>query len=151
MVSFFVASLFWKMAPIPSEVFSMTVARWPQQIIEQAFTMLNYDRIYKLPLIGAGFIIFAALTAIRAVVPIPYLDIMGLLAGLSIPPHLSNALLIGYLIGNYVIRKRVGDEWWRRYRLTMLAGFSAGYGIVSAIAGSLILFTKALWYTQAIY
>jgi hypothetical protein len=76
---------------------------------------------------------------------------MGLLAGLSIPPYYSNALLLGYIIGNYIIRKRVGDEWWKNYRLTVLAGLSAGYGIVAVIMGCITLITRALWYTQTIY
>jgi len=150
-VSFVVTSLFWRMAPIPSEIFGLSVKRWPQQVIEQAFVMLNYEKIYKLPLIGAGFAIFSALYAVRSFVPIPYLDVMGLLAGLSIPPYYSNAILIGYIIGNYVIRRYVGDEWWKNYRLTFLAGLSAGYGIVAVIMGCITLISRALWYTQTLY
>jgi hypothetical protein len=150
-VSFVITSLFWRIAPIPSEVFGLSIKRWPQQILEQAFIALNYERVYRPTLIGAGFIIFAALYAVRSIIPIPYLDVMGLLAGLSIPPYYSNALLLGYIIGNFVIRKRVGDEWWKNYRLTVLAGLSAGYGIVAVIMGCVTLIARALWYTQTIY
>ena len=150
-VSFIATSLFWRMAPIPSEVFGLSTKRWPQQVLEQVFRMLNYKKIYKLNLIGAGFIIFAIISAVKAIVPIPYLDVMGLLAGLSIPPYYSNALLIGYIIGNRIIRKHVGEDWWRNYRYTILAGFSAGYGIVAVIVGAITLITRSLWYTQTLY
>jgi len=76
---------------------------------------------------------------------------MALLAGLSVPPYYANALLIGYIIGNKIVRRYVGDEWWKNYRLTVLAGLSAGYGVVAAIMGCAVLISRALWYTQTLY
>jgi len=150
-VSFVASSLFWKMAPIPSAVFGLSTQRWPQQILEQAFTMLNYKKMYKPKLIGAGFAIFAILYVFGSFVKIPCLDVMALLAGLSVPPYYANALLIGYIIGNKIVRRYVGDEWWKNYRLTVLAGLSAGYGVVAAIMGCAVLISRALWYTQTLY
>jgi hypothetical protein len=149
--SFIATSLFWRMAPIPSEVFTMTTKLWPEQIVQQAFTMLNYEKIYKVPLLATGFGIFAALTVLKSFVAIPYFDVLGLLAGLGIAPHYANALLIGFLLGNYVLRRRLGEEWWNNYRLTFLAGLAAGHGIIAAVIGGIVLISKALWYTQAVY
>jgi len=73
------------------------------------------------------------------------------LARLGLPPHLANAFLVGHLFGKYLIRRRLGDEWWAKYRYVALAGVAAGYGIVAAISGLSILISKAPWHTQAVY
>ncbi|MGC9202886.1 MAG: hypothetical protein ACP5HX_09500 [Thermoproteota archaeon] len=150
-VSFIVVSLFLKTAPIPSEVFTMSTKLWPEQIVEQSFSMINFDRIYKPPLIGLGFIVLVTLSILTIFIKIPLFDVASLLAGFTIPPYYANALLIGFVIGNYGFRKWLGDDWWKKYRLTFLAGAVAGFGIIAGIAGSIILISKVLWYTQAIY
>lgn len=149
--SFIAVSLFLKVAPIPSEVFTMSTKLWPEQIIEQTFSMINFDRIYKPPLIALGFIIFTILSVLTIFVKIPFFNVSSLLLGLTIPPYYANAMLVGFIVGNYAIRKWLGENWWKKYRFTFLAGAVAGFGIVAGIAGAIILISKVLWYTQAVY
>lgn len=148
-MSFIVVSTFLLMAPIPSNVFPMTMYLWPEQLIREVFMMRNFYSIYKLPLIGVGFILTAALTVISSY--IPFLNVMGLFLGFSTAIPFANALFIGHIIGIKILKRWFGADWWDKYRGVVLAGVACGYGIIAAVGGASILISKALWHTQTTY
>jgi len=148
-MSFLIVSLLWAMAPIPSIVYPATVTLWPELVVEQCFMATEFFRLFKPDLMTYGVIIMGIMTA--ASLKIPYVNAMALLAGFSTPPYFANALLIGHLLGKYLLERYFGKEWWNRYKAVILAGLACGYGLVAATVGVAALVTKALWYSYATY
>lgn len=93
----------------------------------------------------------AGLTIAKTFIKSPLFNPIALLVGFGISPPFANALAIGYLIGEHVLKKRFGAEWWNRYKGTALVGIACGYGIVAGVSAVLILISKALWYTYVGY
>jgi len=76
--------------------------------------------------------------------PIPF-SLIGLVTGTIMLPAYAVPYLIGSVLGNYVIRRHVGDEWWSNYRSVIVAGILCGMGIMIAISASAVMIMKATW------
>jgi hypothetical protein len=75
---------------------------------------------------------------------IPF-SLIGLGVGLAMLLAYSIPFLVGSILGNYIIRRYVGNQWWSQYRLIIVASVLAGTGIVVALSAALIMILKATW------
>jgi len=149
-MSFIVTSLFWQMAPIPSQVYPATTTIWPESMTRFVFFMKNFRHIYKFELIGIGFVIMSILALLSSILPIP-LQVMAMMWGFNLMPYHANALAIGWLVGKILFEKKFGKEKWNTYKNVVLAGVTCGYGVVAAVAATTLLISRALWHTVASY
>jgi hypothetical protein len=150
-VSFVIISYFWAIAPVPSITYPATVNNWPELVVEQNFTATNFFALFKPELALWAFILLAILTVITSRVRIPYFSPIALVAGFTTAPWVVIAFVIGHIVGVQVFEKRLGKEWWRKYRAVLLAGITCGYGIVATLAGVTALISRALWYSPKPY
>lgn len=140
-MSFIFVSFFWQMAPIPSAAYPSTMIFWP---VGSMITMLwatrslvifNVQRIFMA--LAGGF----ALAAVTDLLHLPF-SAIGFALGASSPLPGVTSLVIGATIGK-IIERKLGSQWWKEHRGSMVAGLFLGEGIVIAIAGSIAIILKA--------
>jgi len=150
-MSFIVISLFWTMAPVPSFTYPATVNLWPELVVEQNFIATNFFKLFKPELMVSAFAVLTVLTIVSSVVRIPFFSPIALVVGFNTAPYFANALAIGYLIGVHLFQKKLGKDWWNRYKAVILAGVACGYGIIATLTGVTTLISRALWYSPTPY
>jgi len=141
------ASFFWSMAPIPSSVYPWTLIQWP--IMATTDSMWYTRQITTRPeIIGYSFILIVALgllgQALMKFASIPF-SIVGFVTGVAIVPPSTVSMLIGGLIGNYVIKRYMGEKAWNENRAVIVAGVAAGMGIIIGVLSALVIMTRATW------
>ncbi|MEM2514711.1 MAG: hypothetical protein QXU81_10455 [Candidatus Bathyarchaeia archaeon] len=151
LMSFAIISYFWIIAPIPSFAYPATINNWPELVVEQNFMATNFFTLFKPEFAFWAFILLAVITTTTNWVRIPYFNPIALVAGFTTPPWIATAFIIGHIIGTQVFEKKLGKEWWHKYRAVLLAGIACGYGIVATLAGVIAIISKTLWYTPKPY
>jgi hypothetical protein len=138
---------FWLMAPIPSYVYPWTVISWPIQAITES--MWHTRQITaRVDTMLFGFTLVLALGGLQLALARLTgftLDIVSLISGTATIPPAAVSMLIGGLLGNYVLRKAMGETRWREERALMVAGIATGGGIVTGILAALVLMFKSAW------
>ena len=140
-------SFLWALAPIPSEVYPYTNITWPINALTQS--LWTSGRIWARSDLAIYF--FVGMLGIGIIgeligkyTPIPF-SLIGLSTGTIMLPAYAIPFLVGSILGNYIIRARVGDEWWQRYRAILVASVLAGMGITISIAAALVMIMRATW------
>jgi hypothetical protein len=147
LMSYIYTNFFWSMAPIPSQAYPYVNINWPVSALSQALWMsggitLNFNAaVYSFVLI---LMVAVVGELIGKFTPIPF-SLIGLGVGLAMLPAYSIPFLVGSILGNYIIRRYVGNQWWSQYRPIIVASVLAGTGIVVALSAALIMILKATW------
>ncbi len=127
--SLFFSYLFWATYDIPSRILPA-----PGFYSQAALTSLYITKqfgFFKPELIVAGLVSGAV---IELVAPISALiSAIGLSSGFSSLPSASMAILLGWLIREFIRRKK-GDEWVSQYLMSMVAGLWAGSSLAIALS-----------------
>ncbi len=141
------ASFFWSMAPIPSSVYPWTLIQWPVRAVTDS---MWYTRqiVARPEVIGYSFLSVVALgllgQALARFTPISF-NVVGFVTGTAIVPPSTVSMLIGGLIGNYVIKRYMGEKAWNEYRAVIVAGVAAGMGIIIGVLSAMVIMTRATW------
>jgi hypothetical protein len=133
---------FLQLAPIPSSVFPMTQIFWP---MTASFQMLWINRVIPSmnPILMIGGFLLATVTYfISRIVPI---SVIGLAAGTYTPLPTAFTSLIGGLLGNFVLKRVLGEDWWQKYRAVIVAGVGGGLGVAVGLASGLALVLRSMW------
>jgi len=146
--SFIYMSFIWSMAPIPSYVFPSAQIFWPVSVLTQGLWMTKQIVAFKPEFMLGSFGFMLVLGIVGEVIMkftrIPF-SIIGLVIGAGMLPAYSITVFIGSIIGNYVIKRYLGAEWWERNRSVIVAGIFAGEGIVLGISAVALMMLKATW------
>ncbi|MEM2414517.1 MAG: hypothetical protein QXU42_02410 [Thermoproteota archaeon] len=137
---------FWRIAPIPSFVYPYVMGIWPNYAVSDSLfatrqIMIRIDQIFM----GMGIaIVWGVIATVLSKVGVP-LSPIGLIGGMySIPPYTIMVFIMS-LVGKYLMPRLMGAERWNAMRGIVLAGFSAGMGIIVAIGTTITLVSKASW------
>ena len=63
---------------------------------------------------------------------------------MSIMPHFIFTQFGGALIGRYYMRKRFGEENWKKWPPVLYAGFACGMGLVSMLSIAFALISQSI-------
>ncbi|MEM2051029.1 MAG: hypothetical protein QXZ11_07940 [Thermoproteota archaeon] len=142
--TFIYVSAFWNIAPMPSNVYPGTNIYWPIQARWLRLFASGGAAGLLNPLLVAGFfviglIVFAVSEVTRLSIPV-----IALSAGAAQPLPYSVSLLIGMIIGK-LVEKRIGRDFWSRYRNSIVAGISLGVGLIITISVAIGLILKNMW------
>jgi len=143
LISFIYVSVFWRIAPIPSNVYPGTNIYWPVQaqwlrlFASMGGSLLNPLSLFISFLCAVAIFGFSELARIS-------IPLIALASGMSQPIPYPTALLLGMMIGK-VIEHRVGREFWMSFRNTIMAGLSLGTGLIITLSVAIKLILKNIW------
>lgn len=143
LMSFIFVSFFWQMAPIPSSAYPATMIYWPMGTM---ITMLWVSRslvIFNAQRIGIALISGFALSAATDLIGIPFSPI-GFALGAASPLPGVTSLILGAIVGK-ILERRLGVEWWKMHKGSIVAGLFLGEGIVIAVSGAIAIILKAMF------
>jgi len=139
---------FWSLAPIPSSAYPWTVIQWPISIVAQGMWATRQLVSVKPQLfyssIGSMIVLGFVLELVSKLIGIP-LSVVSLVVGTTMLPTSAIPIFLSSIIGNYILKRRYGEEWWNSNRAVVVAGVAAGQGIVVGMAAGLVLIVKAAW------
>ncbi|MEM1698065.1 MAG: OPT/YSL family transporter [Thermofilaceae archaeon] len=144
--SFIFVSFFWMMAPIPSSVYPWTIIQWPIQAMIEGMWYTRQITVRADLILGFAALAFALgvlQKALRAI-GIPF-DAIALLTGTQVIPTSTITMLLGGVVGHYLLRRAMGKERWEYYRLTIAAGVATGMGLVVGVLSAFALIFKTAW------
>jgi len=143
---FIFMDLYWRMAPIPSFVYPFTIVYFPTYAISDCLFATRQI------LIDANMIGFGALTSVlifaiaeatgKAGIGFSAAALIG--GFMNLPPY-AIMVLISSIIGNLLISRLFGKEWWLRVRGIIVAAFAAGMGIATGLGVSLTFISRSSW------
>jgi len=146
------ASFIWSLAEIPSAVYPQAQRFWEISAAQRCIVLTSttgefslfehaFRASYLLWGLGAGLFMFAALTTFGIPITGVYGAVNGLAGGI---PFNIIPMVIGALIGKYVLRKRFGDKNYLKYMVTVSAGFGLGMALISALGVGVTFLSKAV-------
>jgi len=146
-LSLIFVEFYWSIAPIPSSIFPYTLMQWPYQAtIDNMW--ISRQITAKPEVLGMAFLGMSALgiagQAISRFAGLPF-SFAGLVAGTVTIPPIAIAYFLGGLLGQLLIKRFVGEEWWNSYRAILVAGIAAGEGLIVGIFSTFILLFKSVW------
>ncbi len=151
--SFMFWSYIWRLNPIPSVQYPYAQKFWDFTALQQWLWYSStsegghaemFQRAIK-PWLMAGGLGFGIFTYwLLNVLNAPVLLIYGFIRGLSLMPHFVFPEFAGALIGRYYMRKRFGEENWRRWPPVLYAGFACGMGLVSMLSIAFALVSQSI-------
>ncbi len=145
------SELIWRMAPVPSEAYPFTQEVWKLQALNQALTITSttagtspFLEAVNPSYIGAGFIAGTVSFAVLTFMNLPTFLVYGVVRGLGqTTPGAILPEIIGALIARYYFEKIYGKENFKKYIMIILAGFSAGVGLIGMAAVAIALIAKS--------
>jgi hypothetical protein len=137
-------SLFWKMSPIPSYVYPWTLISWPIGAINLSVWITRAYNIFIPELMAAGFIVTALLYGISLLLHLP-IALTGIAIGMGSDFPSMLQLLIGASLERYYLRKKFGKAWEDQYKPVIVAGLSAGLGLILALSVAVAILRIALF------
>lgn len=136
--------MFWSLAPIPSASYPYLSYQWPITLMFWNLWVTKSITMFNPLVIVFSFIAGALIDIIPAFLKLPF-SIIGFIVGASTPIPGIVSMFIGAIVGNYLMRVRLGEEWWKNYRYLFLAGVYLGEAIIVGIAATIMLIIKAAW------
>ncbi len=151
--SFIFWSYIWRLNPIPSVSYPYAQKFWDFTALQQwvwfsATTEGGHREMFERALsgwrmvggLGFGLGAYWLLDVLR----LPVLLIYGFIRGLGMLPHFVFLQFFGALLGKYYLRKRFGEENWKRWPPVLYAGFSCGMGLVAMLAIAIALVSQSI-------
>jgi len=146
--SFAVVSFFWTIAPIPSTVYPYTTISYPIDVLFRSMWMTGEVKTQALEVVGATVAIVLIVAAVgelvRTVTGLPF-SLTAIVVGCIILPPNTIAVVIGGIVGNLIIRRQFGENWWQAYRATIVAGFLTGMAVMVGLSVAVVMISKASW------
>jgi len=147
-MSFFYTSFFWSIAPIPSSVYPFTLISWPVQAATTSLWISRQIFAFKPEVLVGSFVLMLGVCGVGEVLSkftgIPF-SAVGLLTGTFVLPASTIPTFIGAVLGKYIFPKIFGEEFWRGRRAVIVAGVSAGEGVVIGLSAAIVMISKATW------
>lgn len=141
------ASFFWSAAPIPSAAYPHAAVQWPINLVTMGMWVTRQLDI-RAEVMASSAGMMALILGVGMVannfLRIPFSPSGVVLGSMQIPPT-AIAVLIGSIIGNVVLPRVTGREWWREYRTVLISGFAAGEGTAIGVSIVGALLAKAVW------
>jgi hypothetical protein len=146
--SFIFVSFFWAVAPIPSTVYPFTTIQWPVDVLSNSMWITGEIKGAPTEVI-LGALVLALTVSIggellRKATGVPF-SAIALVLGVTMLPPYAITTLIGGLLGHLVIRRQFGDDWWRSYRTTLVAGLLTGDAVMIGLSVAVVMISKAAW------
>ncbi len=151
--SFIFWSYIWRLNPIPSVYYPYTQKFWDYEAMNSWLWMTSttegparemFLRAIKPSLmvggLGFGLIAYYVLSWLN----VPVLTIYGFIRGLGTIPHYIIPEFAGALIGRYYLRKRFGEDNWKRWPPVLLAGLSCGMGLIGMLTIAVSLLKSSI-------
>jgi len=143
-IAFFFVQSFWRIAPIPSTIYPGTLYNWPILATFQAiFTTPEAGKFFDPMRILYGFIPMLIAYFILDSLGLGALAV-GFVSGASsaIPGPL--AMLIGGIIAQ-IVRRKMGEEFYRSYRGIIVAGVLLGEGMIVTAGSAVAIIVRSGW------
>jgi hypothetical protein len=138
---------FWRVAPIPSSAYPMTVfnaisaAYIDSMLTTRMITINLYNVLIPMAILLALLFVGGFLESKGS-----FFSFMGLTYGLFSLPHAVIPIFIGSLIGDYVMPKYLGGkENWSKVRGFLIAGEITGEGLLIALGVGSSILTRSAW------
>jgi len=151
--SFMFWSYIWRLNPIPSVQYPYAQKFWDFTALQQwvwfsATTEGGHAEMFERaikPWVMVGGLGFGLFTYwLLNLLNFPVLLIYGFIRGLSIMPHFIFPEFAGALIGRYYMRKRFGEDNWKKWPPVLYAGFACGMGLVSMLSIAFALVSQSI-------
>ena len=142
-MSFIYVEAFWKIAPIPSDVYPYTAIFWPVGALWTLIWPAQQFSIFKVDWILIAFIVGLIAGLLFPILGIPF-EVLGFSAGVATAPHWAVTMFAGAVFGK-IMEKKKGFKWWDNYKSTVAAGLALGEGLAVVISVSIALITKSIW------
>lgn len=135
-------SLFWQMAPIPSELYPAPGIQWPINIMNHLVWITRPAKFFQPMTILYWFLGFGAFMAVSEFISLP-VSTIGIATGLGVPIPIATTMLIGVMFKT-VLSKILGKEWIREYTTTLAAGLGLGESLAIIIGVAISLAMKSV-------
>ena len=145
------SQMIFRLAAIPSDAYPYTVEVWRLQALNSALTITAtmegsspFMEAIKPPVIGSGLAVGLLSFILLSFLHLPTFLVYGAVRGMNgaVPGHLFFEL-IGALIGRFYLEKKFGHQAYKKYVMIMVAGWSAGMGLVAMAAVAVALIAKS--------
>jgi hypothetical protein len=137
-------SLFWKIAAIPSYAYPWTLINWPLGAINLSVWITRAYNIFIPELMAAGFLVTTILYGASHLLHLP-IAMTGIAIGIASDLPSMLQLLIGASLERYYLSKKFGKDWADRYKPVIVAGLSAGLGLILALSVAVAVLRIALF------
>lgn len=150
-MSFLFSEFIWRLAPIPSAKYPFAEKLWELQAMNFALTASAtaegsspFIEALKPAVIswglGAGVVAFVVLSILN----MPTFLVYGVVRGLGqSTPGAVLPEMIGALLGRYWLQKKYGAKRYKQYVAVLLAGFTAGIGLIGMASVGFALIAKS--------
>ena len=151
--SFIFWSYIWRLNPIPSIYYPYTQKFWDYSAMNSWLIMTSttegparemFLRAIKPGVIVGGFGFGMIAYYLLSFLNVPVLTIYGFIRGLGTIPQFIVLEFTGALIGRYYLRKRFGEENWKRWPPVLLAGLSCGMGLIGMLTIAIALLKSSI-------
>lgn len=143
-MNFIYTQIIWSMAPIPSYIFPAAQIYWPLTASFQKLWISGGITLINPQLIVGGGAIICVLYVISSLLHIP-ISVIGFAGGTFTPIPMATTLLIGGLLGNFIFKRMLGEDWWQKYRAVIIAGAGTGIGVGVGIVAGLAIILRSMW------
>jgi hypothetical protein len=140
---FLYMSLFWQIAPIPSDIYPAPGIQWPVSIMNHIVWVTRTTEFFQPVGIASWFAGFGAIMAVFEFLHRPF-SMVGVAAGLGVPIPVATTMLLG-LVVKLAFGRIMGKAWVQRYRATLAAGLGLGESIAIIVGVALALAQKSIW------
>lgn len=143
--SLLATEIFWKLAPIPSSFYPMTMIAWPIEAVQTALWPSiakggTIPGIFQPQLILMSFVGSALAMSMLALFKLPLGAFLGFIAGSQAFPSLALSLIFS-LISKRLL-KRMYPKTWEEDRVTIPAGFGMGTSITIGVCVGILIIIK---------
>jgi hypothetical protein len=136
-------SLFWEIAPIPSDLYPTAGIQWPINTINHLVWVSRKTEFFQPIKIGAGFGVIGAAIAISELLRFPT-AVIGVSAGLGIPIPVVTTMLFGVIL-KFALGQFLGKQWIKKYSATIAAGLGLGESLAIIFGVAIALAAKSIW------
>lgn len=151
--SFIFWSYVWRLNPIPSISYPYAQKFWDFTALQQwvwfsATTEGGHREIFERaikPIVMAGGLAFGLIAYwVLDRLRLPVMLIYGFIRGLGMLPHFIVLQFGGAIVGRLYLRRRFGEQNWRRWPPVLYAGFTCGMGLVAMLAIAMSLISQSV-------
>lgn len=139
--SYFFVSIFWRIAPVPSEIFPCPY--WPSQALMTSLFVTRSIITFNPLSIAIFFTVGATLHLATVFLKIPF-SLMGFAVGASSPIANPFGFLVGLIMGD-IIRRYILKERYEQEKMTLVAGLFAGESLIVGVSAALTMIFQARW------
>lgn len=148
------SQLIWSIGNVPSAMFPYANQFWELRAYREGLMYSAtlpgeiaspFREAFRPAFIGAGFGAAMLVYTVLSWLGLPIFLVYGVVRGLDQSmPHAIFPMFVGALLGQYVFRKRFGEEW-PRYRIVLAAGFTAGMGLITMLSLGIVFASKSVF------